>query len=152
MFARIVSLLLLTQGVLITLLRRVAMRSDDALGRFEDNYGSEGILSVRIAEAKTLEQVSRCVACGRCDAREGPRISKSTHGYRGMMAFALRAMRSLVDYDATSLTIEEVPELAFEQAQRLCPLGVPLLAYAQLVRRHAARMMEPEGKGRSTGS
>lgn len=138
MWARLLSLLLLARGVIVTLLRRLSSKEKPLLA-FAQRYGSEGIAAVQLDEAQLLSRVNGCVACGLCDRDEGRRIAQSKKGYRGMTAFALGGVRSLVDYRLTAASIEEVPREAFVQAERLCPTGVPLAEFSDLVKLHGAR-------------
>lgn len=140
MWGRISALFLLALGLIKTLLLRLT--AVNSLEGFAERYGSEGILRVTDEEARILRRAGRCVACGLCDAGEGSRIAASQVGYRGMMSFALSGTRSLPDYDAAALSIGEVPVAAFEQAERVCPVDVPLVQLAALVRGHAARQTQ----------
>lgn len=140
MWGRISALFLLALGVIKTLLLRLA--GGDSLAGFAERYGSEGILRVTDEEARVLQKAGKCIACGHCDAGEGPRIAQSRVGYRGMMHFALSGARSLPDYDAAALSIGEVPDVAFREAERVCPVDVPLAQLATLVRSHSARQIQ----------
>jgi hypothetical protein len=137
MWGRLSALVMLALGLIKTLLLRFA--PGDSLRGFEERYGAEGILALSEEEAQILGRSGRCITCGRCDAGEGERVAVSQSGYRGMMQFALSGGRSLPDYDATSRTIAEVPDEAFMAAELLCPVEVPLLSLARLVRGHAGR-------------
>ena len=137
MSARLNALFLLAFALLKTILLR--LRPKRSLLMFAQHYGSEGIAAVLPGESKELARAGACIACGRCDAFEGERVANSRTGYRGMMAFALAGTRSLPDYSYTAATIRDVPDDAFQKAERECPEGVPLFSLAELVRKHAAR-------------
>ncbi len=140
MWGRLVALVLLAFGFLRALARRATPTRP--LSRFREQYQDDGILAVTAEEAIVLTSVGRCVACGKCDRGEATRIRESTQGYRGMMAFSLSGARSLPDYPAASHMIAGIGDEAFETAERACPVHVPLLALARLVRGHAQRMAD----------
>ncbi len=129
---------MLALALMKTLLLRSKTRGN-ALTRFAEQYGSEGLIGVDLREKSALERAGRCIACGRCDAGQAQRIASSGGRYRGLMHFALSGVRSMPDYSAVAEQIEGIDDDAFRAAERLCPTQVPLLELATLVRHHAAR-------------
>lgn len=132
MWGRITALVLLALGLAKTLL--LGWLRPSPLAGFSQRYGSEGIVAVREEQARILARAGTCIACGRCDAFEGERVSASHGKYRGLMHFVLSGVRSLPDFDAAADSISTVPREALIRAESQCPVGVPLVELAHLVR------------------
>lgn len=143
MWGRVHSLLLLGLALLKTLAYRALPRRD-AVRAFNRVYQVDGVLSVTVEEARVLQSARSCIACGRCDASEGPYVARSRVGYRGMMAFALAGPRDLTRAVASAHTIRDVTEARLERAQLGCPVNVPFVDLARLIRGHAARLSPGE--------
>jgi heterodisulfide reductase subunit C len=144
---RPLALVLLGWSLFKTVLRRL-FPGPRALAQFQAHYGSEGVLSVTRSEHELLTMSFVCTGCGRCDAGEASRIARTQKGYRGLMATVLGGTRSLVDFDAVSESISEVPAEALQAAEQACPEGVPIVRLVSLIRHHAERSI----RARSTTS
>lgn len=138
MFRRISALFVLAIALIRTLLLRSRTRGQ-ALSRFAEQYGSEGLLGVDARERVALERAGRCIACGRCDAGQASRIASSAGRYRGLMHFALSGVRSMPDYAIVVDQIEGIDDETLRAAELICPTQVPFVELAALVRHHAKR-------------
>lgn len=124
--------------VKVTLDRLFGARTGLAL--FHDNYDADRLPPVDAAERAEIARFSRCIACGRCDVGEAPRIARSGGAYPGLMAVVLASTRSMPDFDAASLALEHVPEEVLAAKEDVCPTGVPFVSLARFVRAKAALM------------
>ncbi len=108
------------------------------LALFLENYGTEGVPPLLPAEREALPRFSRCIACGRCDLGEAPRIAASRGAYPGLMTVVLASSRSMPDFDAAAEALAHVPDEVLAAKEAVCPTSVPFLELARFVRAKAA--------------
>jgi hypothetical protein len=137
------ALWLLALALLGTLLRRLFRRRVDGIGAFRANYDEDGLPPVSIEERERMATFSRCIACGLCDRGEAERIAQSGGAYRGVMALALAASRSMPDYRAAAYSFSFVSDDVLAEKELICPTGVPFRQIAEFVRAKAAEVGGP---------
>lgn len=119
-----------------TVIRRALSRRPE-LPRFVAQYRPDGMLSAAPDDPTVLAGASRCVACGRCDARAYELGVYESLGGSGPMAFALGATRQ----PGTDLSIAaHASDETLRALTAACPVGVPFVALAALVRRRHAEL------------
>ena len=138
MSGRVKALVLLALALLRTLWRRLWQRRVDELARFRANYADDGLTSLSEAERAEMRSFGRCIACGRCDSGDGPRILAARGQFQGTMRLVLAASRSMPDYKAAALGFSHLSAAELERKERLCPTRVPLRRIASFVAAHAA--------------
>jgi hypothetical protein len=143
---RALALAVLAKALVKAVVKRLfGERSGIAL--FHENYDADRLPPVSEEERAELPSFSRCIACGRCDVGEAPRIAASRGQYAGLMSFVLNASRSMPDFDAAALALDFVPVEVLARKEPVCPTGVPFVALARFVRAKAAEMREPPRVG-----
>ena len=110
------------------------------LALFRENYDADRLPPLDPAERRELSRFSRCIACGRCDIGEGERMARAQGAYPGLMAIVLASSRSMPDYDAAVLALDQVPEAVLAAKEDVCPTGVPFVALARFIRVKASQM------------
>jgi hypothetical protein len=113
------------------------------LALFHENYDADRLPPVEPAEREKLASFSRCIACGRCDIGEAPRIAASQGRYPGLMAIVLASSRSMPDFDAATVALDYVPPEVLAEKEAICPTGVPFVDLARFVRAKAALSRAP---------
>lgn len=149
MSGRIKALILLAFALLRTLWRRALHRHVDGLARFRDNYAEDGLTSLSELERAQMRHFGRCIACGRCDRGDAPRVLASNGSFRGTMGLVLAASRSMPDFRAAARGFAHLTEAELEAKERLCPTRVPLRQLARFVQANAAaaRVSAPAARG-----
>lgn len=149
MRGRLEALILLALALLRTLWRRLRGERQPGLERFRENYAEDGLAALTAADRATMGNFGRCVACGRCDRDDGPRIAASDGQFHGTMSLVLAASRSMPDYGAAARSFAYVSDADLELKEDLCPTGVPLRRLAAFVRANApaARVSLPRARG-----
>lgn len=104
------------------------------LPRFMAQYAPDGIVPFAPEDPSVLEGASRCIACGRCDARA--LIDGTFHalGPRGPMAFVLGVSRHSGRHDAAEIS-STITTQSLNALTAACPVAVPFAALVDLVRR-----------------
>src|SRR5688572_1843899 len=149
MRGRLLALLLLALALLRTLWRRARGERRAGLERFRENYADDGLASLSAADRAQMADFGRCIACGRCDRGDGPRIAAARGQFQGTMNLVLAATRSLPDYTAAARSFAFLTDAELEQKEALCPTRVPLRRLAAFVRANApaARVSLPRAQG-----
>lgn len=120
-----------------TVIRR-AFGGPAELPRFVAQYRPDGMLSAAPGDPAVLAGASRCVACARCDVRAYELGVYESLGGGGPMAFALGASRQ----PGTDLSIAaHASDEVLREFTAACPVGVPFVALAALVRRRHAELV-----------
>lgn len=140
MAGRFHALLLLAWALLVTTAKRLFGRGPRGLPLFRANYDADRLPPLTPAERLALPTFSGCIACGRCDAGDGPRIAASRGAYPGTMALMLASSRSMPDFDAAARAFALVDDHALAEKEALCPTGVPMRRIAAFVRTKAAEL------------
>src|SRR5262245_55965325 len=107
---RIHALALLAWAFVVMLLKKVFARAPRGLALFRANYESERLANFTADERADLPAFSRCIACGRCDIGDGPRIAASRGAYPGTMGLMLASSRSLSDFAAAREALPWISE------------------------------------------
>jgi hypothetical protein len=146
---RLKALLLLALALLRTLWRRARGERRPGLERFRENYADDGLTAVSASDRAQMSDFGRCIACGRCDRGDGPRISASNGQFPGTMNLVLSATRSMPDFAAAARSFAHLSDTDLERKEALCPTGVPLRRLAAFVRANApaARVSVPRAQG-----
>lgn len=131
--ARLHALLLLSWAFLVMLAKKVFGRGPRGLALFRANFASE-LATIDSAEGANLAALSRCIACGRCDLGDGPRIAASQGAYPGTMAVMLASSGSLPDLPAASEAFRWISDDELADKEAICPAGVPMRRIAALIR------------------
>jgi hypothetical protein len=149
MNGRIKALALLALALIRTLWRLVWHRHVDGLAQFRDNYAEDGLTALSEDDRQAMRRFGRCIACGRCDRGDGPRILASKGEFQGTMRLVLAASRSMPDYRAAAIGFSYLSPEVLQQKERLCPTRVPLGELARFVQAHAgaARVSLPASHG-----
>lgn len=149
MSGRIKALALLALALIRTLWRLAWHRRIDGLARFRENYAEDGLTSLSEQERAGMQHFGRCIACGRCDRGDAPRVLASRGAFRGTMGLVLAASRSMPDYRAAARGFSHLSDAELEQKERLCPTHVPLRELARFVQANAAaaRVSAPAARG-----
>lgn len=149
MSGRIKALTLLALALLRTLWRLAWHRQIDGLARFRDNYSEDGLTSITEQERQQMRQFGRCIACGRCNRGDAPRVLAAKGTFQGTMGLVLAASRSMPDYRAAARGFAHLTEAELEAKERLCPTRVPFRELARFVQANAAaaRVSAPAAQG-----
>lgn len=120
-----------------TVIRR-AFGGPPELPRFVAQYRPDGMLSAGPEDPAVLAGASRCIACGRCDLRAWELGVMEGFGADTPMAFALGASRQA----GTDLSLAaHADDATLAELTAACPVGVPFVALAALVRRRNAEFV-----------
>lgn len=109
------------------------------LARFLESYGPEGLFPLEPEEKDVVASLSRCTACGACDARFDAydRIARTT--LRSPSELVLAASRSLPDWDALAAPIAELEKGDLAALEAVCPARVPFARVARVAKERALR-------------
>lgn len=140
---RLHALLLLAWALIVTLFRRAFGRGPRGLALFHANYDADRLPPVTKDERDELATFGGCIACGRCNLGDGPRIAASSGAFPGTMSLMLACSRSMPDYDAAVRAFAFVSNDALAEKEQLCPTGVPMRRIAAFVKQKAAETASP---------
>lgn len=125
-------------------------RPGPQLAAFRASYDPEGLTPVEHGEREVLATLSRCVACGACDAAFDAygRVVRSE--LRGPSELPLAYARSLPDLDATSGWLVHLAKGDLARLERACPVDVPFTKVVQVLRARAGPpRVRPSKAGRA---
>ncbi len=124
-----------------TVMRSLFARKPE-LPRFEAQYRPDGMLSSAADDHAVHVGVARCFGCGACDLVALERGAFDALGARGPMVFVQGISRQA----GTDLPLTEAatPEL-LQALEGACPVRVPFVALASLVRRRHAEYAAARG-------
>jgi succinate dehydrogenase/fumarate reductase-like Fe-S protein len=134
---RLHALLILSWAFLVMLLKKVLGTGPRGIALFRANFEAEHLSSITPTERDELASFSRCIACGRCDAGDGPRIAASKGRYPGTMALMVASSRSLPDFAAAREALHFVSDEDLATKEGVCPTRVPMRRIAAFIRAHA---------------
>jgi hypothetical protein len=121
-----------------TVLRSAFSRRRE-LPRFMAQYRPDGMLTREPADHDTVMGAGRCIGCGACDVRAIELGRPDALGARGPMAFVQGVSRQAgVDAPADA----QCPAALLDDLTAHCPVAVPFVALAELVRRRHAELSE----------
>jgi hypothetical protein len=136
---RLHALLLLSRALVRSLLAPL-LGTRRGLADFVRSYAPDRLPPVAPDEREQMPALSRCIACGLCDAGEGAAMARSGGRYAGVMDLMLASSRSGPDYDAAARSFEAVGEQRLGELEARCPTRVPMRQLAAYVRRKAAEV------------
>jgi len=134
---RLHALLLLSWAFLVMLVKKVLGTGPRGIALFRANFKAEHLSSITATERLELASFSRCIACGRCDAGDGPRIAASNGTYPGTMALMVASSRSLPDFAAAAEALRFISDADLATKEGVCPTRVPMRRVAAFLRAHA---------------
>lgn len=108
--------------------------------RFRESYEAEGLFSLEREERAAVAAMSRCLACGVCDAHFGSYRDVARGALRGPSDLVLAQSRSLPDWDALAVPLAQLERGALERIERLCPARIPLREVARVASRRASAL------------
>jgi hypothetical protein len=121
------------------LVKRLFQRAPQ-LPAFRASYDPDGLAPLTTSEREVLSTLSRCVACGACDAAFDAYGKVVRSEIRGPSELPLAYARSLPDLDAASGWLVHVSKGDLARLERACPVDVP---FARVVATLRARAGEP---------
>ncbi len=133
---RLHAFVLLAWAFLVMVAKKVVGRGPRGLELFQANFRAERLTSLNADERQEIATFSRCIACGRCDAGDGDRITASRGAYPGTMALMLASSRSMPDFGATLDALGFISDEELAQKEALCPTRVPMRRIAAFIRSH----------------
>lgn len=118
------------------------------LPAFRASYDGDGLAPLTLDEREVLSTLSRCVACGACDAAFDAYGKVVRSEIRGPSELPLAYSRSLPDLDATSGWLVHLGKGDLARLERACPVDVP---FTRVVRTLRARAGEPRVRASKAG-
>jgi len=134
---RLHALAILSWAFVVMLLKKVFRFGPRGLALFRANYEGERLFSISPTERAELSSYGRCIACGRCNVGDAPRIAESRGAYPGTMALMLASSRSLPDFAAASEALRFIADDDLAEKEAVCPTAVPMRKVARFIRNHA---------------
>ncbi len=101
--------------------------------RTEDGARPLRLVPITTAQREALGRLSRCIACGMCDARFSAYDAVNRKELRGPSDLALGYARSLPDLDAVGAFLRNLRRGDLARLERVCPVGVPFLEIADVL-------------------
>ena len=108
--------------------------------RFLDNYAPEGLIPTSAADREVLEQASRCIHCGLCDAYDPTLSTLPRTVYGGVSLLPVSYSRATPDMPRARQAIETIRPEALVQAEAVCPTRVPLQRIARYLKGRLAQL------------
>lgn len=105
--------------------------------RFQASYARDGLFALDSEEQRAIASMSRCIACGICDAHFGSYDAVSRIALRGPSDLVLSQSRSLPDWDALALPLAQLERGELETIERLCPVQIPIAQIAAVAKKRA---------------
>ncbi|AKF10675.1 hypothetical protein [Sandaracinus amylolyticus] len=105
--------------------------------RFKESYGREGLFELARDEQEVVASLSRCIACGICDAHFGDFTNVARSTMRAPSDVVLAHTRSLPDWDALVRPLAQLERGDLARIERLCPAQIPLARVVEVARRRA---------------
>ncbi len=121
------------------LAKRLFVRAPQ-LPAFRAAYDPDGLAPLETDERAVLSTLSRCVACGACDAAFDAYGKVVRSELRGPSELPLAYARSLPDLDATAGWLVHLQKGDLARLERACPVDVPFARVVSVLR---ARAGEP---------
>lgn len=141
------SLVRLAAHFVTQLMMRVVRRAPQ-LPAFRASYDPDGLAPLTTDEREVLSTLSRCVACGACDAAFDAYNKVVRSELRGPSELPLAFARSLPDLDATSGWLVHLSKGDLSRLERACPVDVPFTRVVATIR---ARAGEPRVRASKAG-
>lgn len=116
--------------------------SQRGLLRFRAQYEPEGLFALEPDEKKAVAALSRCIACGACDAHftAYDQIARTT--LRAPSDLVLAQARSLPDWDALVAPLAQLERGDLTRLEKVCPARVPFVEIARIARKRAEALRE----------
>jgi succinate dehydrogenase/fumarate reductase-like Fe-S protein len=135
--ARIHALFVLAWAFVVMLLKKVFGTGPRGIALFRANFEAEHLSSLTSAERAELPSLSRCIACGRCNAGDGERIAASKGAFPGTMGLMVASSRGLPDFVAANEALQWISDEDLARKEAVCPTKVPMRRVAAFIRAHA---------------
>jgi succinate dehydrogenase/fumarate reductase-like Fe-S protein len=114
------------------------------LAQFAESYCHEDrLLPMAPDDRHALRALSRCIACGMCDAHFNAYARVNRAQLRGPSELPLSHARSLPDYDALHDYLRNLAEGDLARLEQVCPTRVPFRHLAEFAARRASDLAEP---------
>lgn len=114
------------------------------LAQFAESYCREDrLLPVPSEDRRALHALSRCIACGMCDAHFTAYARVDRTRFLGPSELPLSHTRSLPDFDALHDYLRNLAEGDLVRLEQVCPTGVPFRQLADFAARRAAELTQP---------
>jgi succinate dehydrogenase/fumarate reductase-like Fe-S protein len=133
---RLHALLVLSWAFLVMLTKKVFAGGPQGIALFRANFEAERLSNLDATERAELPTFSRCIACGRCNVGDGPRIASSRGAYPGTMALMLASSRNLPDFPAANEALRWISDEDLALKETVCPTAVPMRRLAAFLRAH----------------
>lgn len=131
------------------LVRRVFQRGPQ-LPAFRASYDEDGLAPLSSEDREVLSTLSRCVACGACDAAFDGYGKVVRSEIRGPSELPLAYARSLAELDATSGWLVHLAKGDLARLERACPVDVPFTRVVKVLRARAGEpRVRPSKAGRA---
>lgn len=134
---RLHAFVLLGWALVVMVAKKLFGRGPRGLELFQANFQAERLTSLSAPERGEIATFSRCIACGRCDAGDGDRITASRGAYPGTMALMLASSRSMPEFGAALDALRFISDDELAHKEALCPTRVPMRRIAAFIRSHA---------------
>ena len=115
--------------------------------RFRASYEREGLFALEREEQQAVAAMSRCIACGICDAHFGAYERISRTALRGPSDLVLSQSRSLPDWEALAVPLAQLERGDLETIERLCPARIPLARIAGVAKKRALALQAQSERG-----
>lgn len=119
------------------------LRGEGGIERFYENYGPEGLIPTTAQDRAMLTAAGRCIACGLCDAFDGNLSRMDRSVYDGASLLPRQWARTSVDLTHARRALSRLRPAELEEAQYVCPTGVPLVELAHWLSQRARRVPAP---------
>jgi hypothetical protein len=119
------------------------------LDRFRAQYETEGLFPLEEREKKVVTSLSKCIACGACDAHFGPYDRIARNVLRAPSDFVLADARSLHDWDALVPALVQLRRGDLERLEEVCPAQIPFRRIARIAKKRAEELEAMRESGRS---
>jgi len=119
------------------------LRGEGGVERFHENYGPEGLIPTTLEDRAMLTAAGRCIACGLCDAFDGNLARMDRVLYDGASLLPRQWARSSAELPFARRALLRLRPAELEEAQAVCPTGVPLVELAHWLRGRARRIPAP---------
>ena len=110
------------------------------LSRFETQYEPDGLYPLDREEQAVTRALSRCIACGICDARFSAYGDVDRTALRAPSDLVIAHARSLPDWDALVPALCQLARGDLEDLEAACPVQVPFARVVEVTRARAVSL------------
>jgi succinate dehydrogenase/fumarate reductase-like Fe-S protein len=121
---------------------RKLFSEDERTGRqkFLDNYAPEGLVPTTPDDREVLNQASRCIHCGLCDAYDPSLSALPRTVYDGVSLLPVSYSRATPDIPRARQALGRIRPEDLARAEAVCPTRVPLRRIAAYLQRKLAEL------------